>query len=99
MHEENVPSKAQLRAQWDAAAGKWIERMRARGDASREGLLDDWMLDAVGDVARKDVIDLGCGEGRFCRMLAERGAVVTGVDLCEAMVREAGERRVAEEKY
>jgi ubiquinone/menaquinone biosynthesis C-methylase UbiE len=78
-----------LRAQWIEAAPRWIERMRAKGDVSREGLLDEWMLKTVSDVRRKDVIDLGCGEGRFCRMLRERGGNVTGVDMCQELLDEA----------
>ena len=81
-----MPSKHDLAAQWTSGAQNWIDRIRARGDTSRENLLDDWMLEAVGDVEGRDVIDLGCGEGRFCRMLAVRGARVTGIDLCEPMV-------------
>ena len=60
-----------MRRQWDEFAPAWIERIRSRGDVSREGCLDEWMLREVGNVAGKDVIDLGCGEGRFSRMLAE----------------------------
>src|SRR2546423_13821967 len=79
--------KDEMAAEWTAAAQNWIDRVRSvRGAPSRTGLLDDWMLDAVGDVAGRDVIDLGCGEGRFCRMLAQRGARVTGVDLCAPMI-------------
>ena len=52
------------------------------------------MLAACGDVRGLKVLDSGCGEGRFCRMLRERGAAhVLGVDLCESMI-EAG-REVA----
>ena len=52
-------------------------------------MLDSWMLDALGDVSGKTVIDIGCGEGRFCRLLAELGAVVTGVDLTEPLIERA----------
>jgi 2-polyprenyl-3-methyl-5-hydroxy-6-metoxy-1,4-benzoquinol methylase len=42
------------------------------------------------------VLDLGCGVGRWSRMLARRGAVVTGVDLSATMVDEARRRADAE---
>jgi len=59
------------------------------GDRNRTHLLDPAMLDAVGDVAGLKVIDVGCGEGRFSRMLAHLGADVTGIDLTPALVAEA----------
>ena len=100
MSPETAPSREQLRAEWAAAAAKWIERIRSdRGDPSRRGLLDDWMLDAVGEVRDLDVIDLGCGEGSFGKMLAERGAHVTGIDACPAMVDAANARRGEREQY
>ncbi len=92
MPANSSPTKEQMRRQWDEFAPFWIERIRARGDISREGCLDEWMLREVGDVKGRDVIDLGCGEGRFSRMLAGRGARVTGVDLCETMVAAAKEK-------
>ena len=45
------------------------------------------MLEACGDVTDMNILDCGCGEGRFCRMLAGRGAkYVLGIDLCDAMI-------------
>src|SRR5439155_17130287 len=32
------------------------------------------------------VLDAGCGEGRFARMMAERGARVTAIDLSSRMI-------------
>src|SRR3954452_12506693 len=82
-----MADKEQLARQWSDAAQKWIDYVRSpRGDPSRRGVLDDWTVDAVGDVRDLDVIDLGCGEGRFARMLAARGARVLGVDLCEPLI-------------
>ncbi len=74
-----------LRTQWTEAARDWIDT----DQAVRTGMLDSWMLDALGDVYGQTVIDIGCGEGRFCRLLAERGAIVTGVDLTEPLIEQA----------
>ncbi len=66
----------------------------------RAGLLDKLMLDLCGDVAGLRVVDCGCGEGRFCRMLAARGAAhVLGLDLCEAMIAAARELQSDNEEY
>ena len=100
MSPQNTPTAEQLRAEWTAAAPKWIEGIRSeRGDPSRRGVLDDWMLDAVGDVRNLDIIDLGCGEGSFGKLLASRGARVTGIDACPAMIDAANARRGDGEKY
>ena len=79
--------------------GGWIDSARAyinfqdAEDPNRTLLLDPIMLDLCGDVAGKRVLDLGCGEGRFCRMLAERGALCTGIDLISEMARSDREHR------
>jgi SAM-dependent methyltransferase len=73
---------------WDASADAWIRFVRG-GDHNRTLLLDPVMLDFCGDVAGCSVLDVGCGEGRFCRMLAKRGANVTGVDPTAALLEAA----------
>jgi SAM-dependent methyltransferase len=40
----------------------------------------------MGDVSGKSVLDAGCGEGRFARMLASRGARVTAIDISPRMI-------------
>jgi ubiquinone/menaquinone biosynthesis C-methylase UbiE len=70
----------------------WIRESREGPNPTRVGLLDEPMLRACGDVTGLRVVDLGCGEGRFCRMLAKRGAAsVLGLDLGEAMIAAARE--------
>jgi ubiquinone/menaquinone biosynthesis C-methylase UbiE len=48
------------------------------------------MLQNAG-VQGKTVLDIGCGVGRWCRILAKRGAVVTGADISAEMVKFAME--------
>jgi SAM-dependent methyltransferase len=48
------------------------------------------LLAQLGDVAGQDVLDAGCGEGFLSRILAARGARVTGVDLSPRLVELAG---------
>ena len=93
--------KEQMRTEWTELAEEWMEAVRIGGDRNphREGMLDSWMLDAAGDVSGQRVIDLGCGEGRFSRMLADRAAIVTGIDLCEPFVEYALENRTRGEDY
>ena len=62
---------------WVASADAWIETIER--DTARM-MLDPLMLRLCGDVAGKRVIDVGCGEGRFSRMLAKRGAQCAGID-------------------
>lgn len=91
--------KDRLKEQWAALADTWIEFTSNGGDPHRQGLLDSWMLDAIGDVTRQDVVDLGCGEGRFSRMMAERGAKVTGLDLNERFIDFARANQFDDEEY
>jgi SAM-dependent methyltransferase len=50
------------------------------------------LLAQLGDVAGQDVLDAGCGEGYLSRILAARGATVTGVDLSPRLVELAGRK-------
>ena len=77
--------KEHLRAQWAESVQDWIEN----DQAVRTDMLDSWMLDALGDVAGRSVLDIGCGEGRFSRLLAGMGAEVTGVDLTAGLIEAA----------
>jgi ubiquinone/menaquinone biosynthesis C-methylase UbiE len=47
------------------------------------------ILEFFGDLVGKRVLDVGCGKGRFARILAERhpGAEIWGLDLAESMLK------------
>jgi SAM-dependent methyltransferase len=89
-----------LRREWLELSAAWIKEAREGRNSHRAGLLDWAMLDACGSVRGLSVLDCGCGEGRFCRMLAERGAAcVLGLDLSGPMIDAARELQSGPDTY
>lgn len=89
-----------LNQEWINLSEAWIEEARQGKNSTRNGLLDKPMLIACGDIIGKKIIDCGCGEGRFCRILAARGAnYVLGIDLCEPMIEAARELQSENDEY
>ncbi len=80
---------------WEASAAAWVAFQDA-DDRNRSILLDPLMIELCGDVRGTRVLDIGCGEGRFGRLLAARGADAIGVDLTPTLVRVAHERGSAQ---
>jgi SAM-dependent methyltransferase len=70
---------------WDDSASAWISSVDGF-EYTRKVILDPVMLTLCGSVAGLSVLDVGCGEGRFCRMLGERGARTVGFDLTLPLV-------------
>ena len=52
------------------------------------------ILDLVGGVDGRSVLDIGCGDGTFAFELARRGAQATGIDASQAMIDAAKARAV-----
>ena len=80
---------------WDRNADSWTEQVRKGRDIYRESYNTAALLTLAGDLKGKEVLDAGCGEGHFTRLLAELGATVTGVDISPKMIAFA---RAAEEE-
>ncbi|MEN3271761.1 MAG: hypothetical protein V7636_522, partial [Actinomycetota bacterium] len=73
-------------AAWDANAEPWDAALGLEGDDMRKYHTNDAMLDVLGEVDGLDVLDIGAGNGYLSRILARRGARVTGVELSPRMV-------------
>lgn len=65
---------------WIQSADAWIADQGTKGDWSRRVILDPALKNILPDIQGKAVLDLGCGEGRFSRILQGSGALVTGID-------------------
>jgi 2-polyprenyl-3-methyl-5-hydroxy-6-metoxy-1,4-benzoquinol methylase len=74
---------------WDASAAAWIAVQGDAGDFGRQYVLDGPMLALVDQLTPARVLDVGCGEGRFCRMLSTRGIATTGIDPTAALIDQA----------
>jgi len=72
---------------WSATAALWDEHWARLADPARAVVLDQA---AVGPSTR--FLDMGCGTGELCRLAAERGATVSGIDAAEGMIERARAR-------
>jgi SAM-dependent methyltransferase len=63
---------------WDQIAEDWAAH--ADSNDYRNVFLIPVTLALLGEVAGKKVLDVGCGEGGYTRILASKGAQVTGID-------------------
>ena len=64
---------------------------RERGGVAGDTLLRQ-LLELLGDVAGLRVLDAACGDGYLARVLAARGALVTGIDLGPRLIERARQR-------
>lgn len=80
---------------WGAMPREAIERLGPEGDLAKRHLLNPVLLRLLGDVRGRRVLDAGCGHGYLSRMLAGRGALVTGVEPARSLFAYAVEREAA----
>jgi ubiquinone/menaquinone biosynthesis C-methylase UbiE len=70
---------------WDNNAESW-HRLYGEKDPNRRDLLDPIILEVLGDIRGKFILDAGCGDGYLSRKLARLGAKVTGVEISKKML-------------
>jgi SAM-dependent methyltransferase len=77
---------------WDESAAGWIADVGDAGDFARRFVLDQPMLGRIRGRDYPTALDVGCGEGRFCRMMQTLGIAPIGIDPTAAMIAEARRR-------
>ena len=78
-------------SKWEDAAEAWKDFVRTGKDYYRDELNNPAMFEVLGDINGKRILDLACGEGYTTRVMAQKGAVVSGVDFSEKMIEYAVE--------
>ncbi len=76
---------------WEGNAETWTRLARAGYDVYRDYLNTPAFLAMLPDVQGLRGLDLGCGEGHNTRLLARRGARMTGLDISSTFIRYARE--------
>ena len=80
--------KGQEWYQASEVAEEYDEKRFSRGGRLIDRREKEAVLDALGPVDGKRVLEIACGTGRFTVMLAERGANITGLDISGPMLQE-----------
>lgn len=74
---------------YDAISTKYCAKTRLDKYLRWERMYIRKMLDLI-DSAEPRVLDVGCGDGRHCRIVRQEGGRVMGIDLSQGMLAEAG---------
>ena len=77
---------------WNASAKAWIADMGETGDYGRQWVLDGPMIARLRRLTPGRALDVGCGEGRFCRILRQEGFDPVGLDPTVALLEAARAR-------
>jgi SAM-dependent methyltransferase len=74
---------------WDESAQAWIDVIGSDGDWGRRHVLDGPMRARTAGRGYRSALDLGCGEGRFCRMMQQDGIATAGIDPTATLIEHA----------
>lgn len=77
---------------WNTFAESYAANHSDQGDVHKEVFLNPTLFSLMGTVEHKKVLDAGCGEGYFSRLLAKSNAIVTAVDYSPKMIELAKHR-------
>src|SRR3954471_4019464 len=86
---EGRPMNEDVSDGWTASAAAWIVEQGEDGDYGRRFVLDAPMRARIEGRGFRNALDVGCGEGRFCRIMQRAGIRTTGIDPTEALLARA----------
>ena len=80
----NAPSDG-----WNESAQAWIADMGEQGDYGRRYVLDPVVRERLSGRGFRKALDVGCGEGRLCRILSTFDVETVGLDPTVALLDQA----------
>jgi SAM-dependent methyltransferase len=72
---------------WGQRAKDWAAIQEQTGKAGYDFVLDHFSITST-----TNLLDIGCGTGYFCKMAADHGAWITGIDASPQLIDEAKQR-------
>ena len=82
---------------WNENAQVWTMLAREGYDIYRNHLNTPAFFSILPGVKNKKGLDIGCGEGYNTRLLAKKGALMTGIDISEIFIQKAIEEELSEQ--
>src|SRR3954463_13348716 len=87
------PAAKRPRTEWSGDVAEWYDRLVGdEGSEYHRHVVHPGVMRLLELTAGEAVVDVACGQGALARLLAARGAEVTGVDAAPELVRAARER-------
>ena len=71
---------------WDEMAEWWDKEAGEKGIWHQQHDIDPVMFKLFGTIKNKMILEMGCGNGYFSRLLAKKGAKVIGIDLSKELI-------------
>ena len=91
---ENALDHSAVGELWNANAEAWTTLTRLGYDKYRDHINTPAFMNMLPDVTGLRGLDVGCGEGHNTRLVAQRGARLTALDIAGRFVRYAQEQEV-----
>lgn len=88
-------SRQQRPTDWGGVAEWYDQLVGDEGSEFHRAVVFPKMLRLLDPQPRQRVLDVACGQGAFCRLLAERGCDVTGIDAATDLIAAANGRQAS----
>jgi SAM-dependent methyltransferase len=96
LQESPIVDHYQVGEFWEGNAEVWAKLSRLGYNVSRDEITMPAFLALLPQVTGLSGLDIGCGEGHSTRLLAQRGAQMTAVDIAPTFIRLAREQEQRE---
>ena len=83
---------------WNKNAEAWTVMSRKGYDTRRNHLNTPAFFEILPDINGSKGIDIGCGEGYNTRLLADKGAEIFAIDICDVFLKKAIDEETKEPK-